>query len=48
MPLMIIPIVAAISGGAGWWAGSKTNKILLVSAALGGGYLVYKYKLGAK
>lgn len=43
MPFMIIPIVAAISGGAGWWAGSNTSKVLIVGAFLGGGYLMYKH-----
>ena len=46
MPFLIFPLIAAISGGAGWWAGSKTNKVLIIGAFLGGGYLVYKYKIG--
>lgn len=46
MPLLIIPIVAAISGGAGWWAGSNTNKVLIIGAFIGGGYLVYKSQGG--
>ena len=45
MPLFLVfPLVAAISAGAGWWAGSGTNKMLLLGAFLGGGYLVYKFK----
>ena len=46
MPFLIFPLVAAVSGGMGFWAGSKTNKVLLTTAFLGGGYLVYKYKIG--
>lgn len=43
MPLLyLIPMVAAVSGGAGWWAGSNANKVLLIGAFIGGGYLVYK------
>ena len=47
MPLLVLlPIVAAVSGGAGFWAGSTTNKLIVGAAFLGGGYLVYKLQAG--